>query len=82
MTTYYILDKEGKIIGELKTDNDRVTHYFAHGFAHIFDVPVGNFITQQAYDQKHGIYRCSICRTNTVDAENGFDTCDSCLGKV
>jgi hypothetical protein len=27
---------------------------------------------------KRGHFYCTVCLLNPVDAENGFDTCDSC----
>ncbi len=27
-------------------------------------------------------YLCSVCHNNPVDAENGIDTCDTCLNKI
>ena len=27
-------------------------------------------------------YVCTICHQNPVDAENGYDTCPECLGKM
>jgi len=27
-------------------------------------------------------HRCTICKANYVDSENGIDTCDSCLGRM
>lgn len=29
-----------------------------------------------------GVYYCSSCGENPVDAENGYDTCPDCVGKV
>lgn len=28
------------------------------------------------------VYYCTICHTNIVDAENGFDTCSDCLSEM
>ena len=30
-------------------------------------------------EKEIGVYYCSICHKNIVDAENGYDTCDTCL---
>lgn len=75
-----ILDKEQNVIGEVKTKTDpQVQMYFVYAIAHAFGVPLTQVVTREKYDRDRGIYRCSICGENTVDAENGFDTCESCL---
>jgi len=28
------------------------------------------------------VYYCSVCHKNIVDAENGYDTCESCVNNV
>ena len=28
------------------------------------------------------VYLCTICGVNPVDAENGYDTCAECAGKI
>lgn len=28
------------------------------------------------------VYLCTVCRSNSVDAENGYDTCADCLMRV
>lgn len=33
-------------------------------------------------ENNKSIYRCTICHINPVDAENGEDTCESCLSKI
>ncbi len=32
-------------------------------------------------DSPTPLFKCTICRINFVDAENGIDTCDMCLLK-
>ena len=29
-----------------------------------------------------GVYYCSVCHQNIVDAENGYDTCSDCVNKI
>lgn len=33
-------------------------------------------------EKKSGIYYCSVCHNNPVDAENGYDTCPNCISKI
>ena len=40
---------------------------------------------EEYYDEcpkEQGPFYCTICHKNTVDALNGFDTCEDCLQKV
>ncbi len=34
----------------------------------------------EAHLATKGIYLCTICRAVPVDADEGFDTCDNCVG--
>ena len=37
---------------------------------------------EKLLSSKFGIYLCVICREVPVDVENGYDTCDNCIGRV
>lgn len=83
MEMYYIVDKQGKIITEIKCYvKPPVPLYFIHSLAHTFDVKVEQVLPQAEYDKKNGIYRCTCCQINPVNALDGYDTCDDCVGKL
>ena len=45
-------------------------------------VPVGMVCECQRYRLPDPAHRCTICKTNWVDSDNGFDTCQECLSKI
>jgi hypothetical protein len=86
--TLYVVDAENKLVGEVKYHNfPTFIHLvrFKEEIAKSYGVIIDRVLSQPAYEKilaKKGIYLCTICHDNTVNPQNGIDTCDDCIKNI
>lgn len=83
MKYFHITEERGTFdITEYETKQEALNAQIEFGINYDYiscnEVIEGNIIREN----KDKVYYCTICHKNTVDALNGYDTCDECLRKV